>query len=309
MPASLSKKLSGAVEQRGQDDAENFADLRERTTNLETKLLDAGQEMRKNGDGLKSIDREVQNLRTWAEQVAAVRQLHDQQLELASGLDMQGRRLDKAEEDIALLRSDTAEERQAQWSEFRGLENRISKNMEDLLQWRDKQRAHCDLLSSTGQRLKSLESGQKDIEQRVDANEQEMQHLIEWRHGACKQLASHDSSLGEVQSAAAQAGEQLEGCCMGLRTLQGECGADREVLAKLGSRLDLCQKYFNGFGKGLQDTHRQIVGAEGGMLPSKMGGGPALPLLPKTPRTPRAAPPKSSVSPHRAKLSLDNSLH
>lgn len=302
--AQALKKLSGTTEQRAREDSDNIADLRERTSNLETKLLDAGQDLRKNCDGLKSIDREVQNLRTWADQVAAVRQLHDQQSELATALDTQGRRLDRAEDDISQLRSDTAQERQAQCSEFRGLEDRLSQNMDDLLQWRDRQRTQADLLTSTGQRLNNLENGQKDLERRAGASEEEIQNLISWRHGASNQLSAHESTLGLVHSDMDHAREKIEGCNTGIRSLQGELNAEREVLAKLGSRLDLCQKYFNGFGKGLQDTHRQIVGTEGGMLPSKMGGGAALPMLPKTPRTPRAVAPALTASPRRDRKSV-----
>eukprot|EP00913_Durusdinium_trenchii_P029538 g27689.t1 len=68
--------------------------------------------------------------------------------------------------------------------------------------------------------------------------------------------------------------------------LRQEQGSTRESLTKMSARLDLCNKYFSGLGKGLKEAHHQIVGGDG-VLP-KMGEHGALPpLMPRTPRTPR----------------------
>jgi len=72
--------------------------------------------------------------------------------------------------------------------------------------------------------------------------------------------------------------------------VRAEAAKEREAMAKMASRVDMCCKYFNGLGKGLQDTSRQILSGEGGMLPAKQGG-PKLPALPSTPRTIRAGSP------------------
>merc|ERR1712008_368050 len=76
-------------------------------------------------------------------------------------------------------------------------------------------------------------------------------------------------------------------------------GAEREVVAKIRSRLDLCCQYFNGLGKGLADTSKQMASGEGGLLPSKSNGS-MLPAIPKAGRTPRVA----SISPSDAEASL-----
>lgn len=71
----------------------------------------------------------------------------------------------------------------------------------------------------------------------------------------------------------------------GYEELRQEQGSTRESLTKMSARLDLCNKYFSGLGKGLKDAHNQIVGCEG-VLP-KMGEHGLPPLMPRTPRTPR----------------------
>ncbi|CAE8650970.1 unnamed protein product, partial [Polarella glacialis] len=101
--------------------------------------------------------------------------------------------------------------------------------------------------------------------------------------------------------------DSLKGLGCSLSECRREQGADKEVLAKMGSRLEMCHKYFSGLGKGLADAHRQVVSGEGGMLPPKLGDASMLPTLlpmPKVPRTPRTpgTPRGSMPSPRRAQL-------
>merc|ERR1712032_649618 len=127
------------------------------------------------------------------------------------------------------------------------------------------------------------------LTERSDITERELQSLDSWRHDATEKLASHESGLDSVRSDLVHTPEGIESASAGLRSLRSERCDDHELLEKLGSRLELCHKYFSGLGKGLQDTRRQIVNGDTGMLPSKMGGAllPAIPQSPRTARSPR----------------------
>jgi len=291
--SSAVKQLQIASGQQIQADLDSLASLCERTSSLEAKSADLQEHVEKHTESLKSVDREIQHINTWSGQVADVKRLHAQQSEVAASLEAQASRLEGVEAEIGQMRSDTVSERQYRQNELGELEQRVSKNIADLVRWRDDQKAQCDIISSTGQRLHDLESGQSKLASRADASERELHALCSWRQAAARQLDAQAGTLEAVRGDLQRAEERLQGASQGLKGLKAEVCTDKELLAKLGSRLDVCCTYFNGLGKGLQDTHRQIVSGESGLLPPKAGG-TVLPAIPRGPRTPR-----TSVSPRR----------
>jgi len=294
------KRLTNSSESHQQEDVNSFASLREWVTNLESKLQDVARDLHQQSENTTSTYRDVQHLKTWTEQLVDVKQLHAQQLETISSLQAQSQQLERAEMDITQMKNDAITERQLQNVELNNLEQRIQQNLSDVIKWKDTQKAHYDLISSTGRRLSELESGQIQLTERSDTSERKLQSLDSWRHDATEKLASHESGLDSVRSDLLHTYEGIESASAGLRSLRSERCDDHELLEKLGSRLELCHKYFSGLGKGLQDTRRQIVNGDTGMLPSKTGGA-LLPAIPQSPRTARA-----SLTSPRKLIPLDN---
>merc|ERR1719327_497154 len=110
-------------------------------------------------------------------------------------------------------------------------------------------------------------------------------------------METHGVEIAALRSNLVEVRQNVECNSASFQGFQNEFNSERDARNKLGARVDQCYKYFNGLGKGLQDTQRQILSAEKGMLPPKLGGGTILPTLPATPRTPRSSLP----TPRKAK--------
>merc|ERR1712232_530065 len=113
---------------------------------------------------------------------------------------------------------------------------------------------------------------------------------VSWQQDAVKDLGTHGTTLEEVHTSLSRAHAGIAGAIESMQGIKGEVGIEQESLKKLAARVDQCYKYFNGFGKGLQETHRQILNTESSMLPPKLGGA-MLPTLPTAPKTPRGSLP------------------
>jgi chromosome segregation ATPase len=290
------KKLNSVQELRKLDDDEGISGLRERTAQLEARLLDVDRELREHAEGMGSTDRELQHLRTWAEQLASVQKLHTQHAEMGGALHVQATRLNKVESDIAEIVGASAAERKLQKDDLDALDQRFAAGLADVEKLRDKHRAHGDLIGSTVRRVEELETGHRMLADRCAHADREVGSLDSWRQEAAQELRQQSLSLGAAQCNLSNVQNGVEVISTSVRELRSDILVDREALANFGSRLDLCCKYFNGLGKGLQDTQRQIVD---GMLPPKLGGGtPALPALPKAPKaslpSPRAPTPRGA---------------
>lgn len=304
------KRLADGCEQRGHGDAVSLEDLRRQTASLEERLCTVDQFLQKQGNTLEEVDREVQHLRTWTPKVACVEELHQKQADVAACIEGQALRLGRVESSLAEFQIECCDERTKQASELDDLEQRIVKNLAEITHWKDTQKAQVDVITSAGRRLDELEGAQGTLQARTKALEESTSLLAPWQQGVAKALEVHDVTLKDVTANLAHTHKQIEGASAGLCSLRSEIGVDRDQLQKIGARLDLCCSYFNGLGKGLQDTHRQICSGESGLLPPKQlppkqpGGVAALPALPRTPRSSStmcaaAERPRTSASPRR----------
>mmetsp|Transcript_35736 Transcript_35736/g.100494 ORF Transcript_35736/g.100494 Transcript_35736/m.100494 type:complete len:516 (-) Transcript_35736:53-1600(-) len=280
------KTLAGSVEQQNAQDLGSFAALRDRTSELEARLQDVDQALQLQGGGLAAADKELQHLKTWTEQVRDLEHIHAQQLDMSSSLKDQACRLDRAEVSILHVQSDLALEKEQQNAEFCSLEERITKNISDIVKWKDTLKGQCDILCTASERLDELESGQSGLLVRTDTADRELQSLASWRQKAAQSVDAHASLLERARADLLVAKERIDGNSTHIQSLRSDVGSDQEMLAKLSTRVETVSRCFNGLGKGLQDTHRQIVNGENGLLPPKAGGSllPAIPM----PRTPRA---------------------
>lgn len=282
------KKLTNEHESQKREDGSSLAGLQEWATNLDAKLAGVDQEVQRQADKAKLTDKEVQHLKTWTKQLDDIGQMHTKQTEAGALLEAQALRLQKAELDMAAIRKEAVAQQELHNTDLCGLEKSIDKSIADTARWMDTQKAHVDLISSAGRRLQDLEIGQNKLELFAESSGLELRGLSAWRQDVLQDLESHGAKLEATRVALSSAQEGVDGASDSLRGLREEFSAEKELLAKLRARVDQCYKYFNGLGKGLQDTQRQVLSAEGGMLPPKLGGGTMLPTLPVAPRTPRS---------------------
>eukprot|EP00927_Polykrikos_kofoidii_P039634 TRINITY_DN33981_c0_g1_i1.p1 TRINITY_DN33981_c0_g1~~TRINITY_DN33981_c0_g1_i1.p1 ORF type:complete len:529 (-),score=129.05 TRINITY_DN33981_c0_g1_i1:38-1624(-) len=288
------KKLTGSVEQRRSEDASLFASHAGHSRVLEAKLQETSALLQTQVEGLKGTEKEVQHLKTWATSMSELKNMAQQQAEANMSMKEHLRRLEKAEEDIAQARSETMTERQMRISDFGVLEEKVGCSISDIQRLKETQKLHSSTLQSAGLRTEEIESDLRKHRERIDASEREISTIVAWRQVASKSLELHETGLERNRADQNRSSAWIEGASVDLERLRSDIGDDRAVISKMGSRLDMCYKYFHGLGKGLQDTHRQVhanAASEGGganLLPPKSGGtSSALPTIPKTPRTPR----------------------
>jgi len=266
-------------------------------SSLEAKLTAVDHEVKTHTERTKVTDREVAHLKTWTEQLKDVEQFRERHSQAAAHLETQAFRIGKVEQDIVQICSDAFSQSQLQNSELNNLEQAVSQNKAETARWMDTQRAHVDLISSSGRRLQDLETSQSKLLAFSDNAELDIRNLATWRQTVAKDIEEHSTGLEATRAGLSRAHESNTGTAEIVQSLKGDFSAERELLKKLGARVDQCYKYFNGFGKGLQDTSKQMHNMEGSMLlPPKLGGGTMLPTLPtmtmpKTPRTPRGGLP------------------
>lgn len=330
------KKLEAAVEKLRAEDAASSSELRERATSLEAWRLENGKALELHGSGIRTLEEQVQSLQTWEGQVDSIKHLHAKQAEAVSSFASQVQRLDRVEQDVSSLRGNTTSDQHALSKEVHRLEEKISSTGSDLNRWRDVQRAHAEFISTANNRIGELEGFQQSLASRAEHTEGELRSLGSWRAEASPVLQTQSTAIEAVRGEALVAQHGVQQADEALRALRAEVGAEREVLSKQAARLDTCYKYFHGLSKGLQDTHRQLVGdvagalgsslplsappkgiadahrvpvavgSEGGALPPKIGGGSSvLPAIPRDvqPRAPgaeaRRMTPRGSASPRR----------
>jgi len=292
---SVSEIVRVGQQQRKQDlgSVTNLGDL---ASSLEARLFDVNKQLLRHDDSFKDTDRELQHLKNWTDSMADLRELGPRQAECGAAVKEAMRRLDRAEEGICLVRQEGRPEVDEQAKALARVDQRLTSSIADIVQWKQTATAQYDALSSTGDRLNGLEQGQARLEARTAAAELEIASAAAWRTDSTQTLQALGRGAEEQRAATRQAQELAAGTSAGLGALRGEVGTDREHVAKLSSRIDMCCSYFNGLGRGLQDTQRQILSGDGGLLPPpKASHAAALPALPRA-RTPRAGMP----SPRRA---------
>ncbi|CAJ1354931.1 unnamed protein product, partial [Effrenium voratum] len=208
----------------------------------------------------------VAHLRTWTDELKELHELSKAQAEVHSevkaamqryaGLELRLAELGQPDPEVEALRE-----------QLRLLQQRLDQTSAEVSKGKDVQKAHLDLLSSAGNRLQELEASVPSLREQVTAAHGQFEDLGGWRQETGQQLmeAKHQLRRCEAQVGELQAGVKEIGS--GQEELRQEQTSARESLTKMSGRLDLCNKYFSGLGKGLKDAHNQIVGVEGGLLP------------------------------------------
>jgi chromosome segregation ATPase len=296
---SALKKLTHEHECQKQLDLNSLSGMRDSMSGLVEKLSVVDQDVQELAQKSKSIDREVQHLKTWTDQLNGIEELHEEQSQSIALIKEQTGRFDDVEIQLKELRREADSHRHQQNAELNSLEQRIDKNISDTVRWLDTQKAHVDIISSTGSRLQDLERHQCRFSDFVEHTEEELRSIASWQQEAGKALEAHGNDIVAARASLSQTEQNIQGSSVLLQGLRSEFNSERDTLGKLAARVDQCYKYFSGLGKGLQDTQRQILSAENGMLPPKMGG-MLLPSIPVAPRTPRGnSTPRGNVTPRK----------
>eukprot|EP00440_Ansanella_granifera_P050573 gb/GFBE01054814.1/.p1 GENE.gb/GFBE01054814.1/~~gb/GFBE01054814.1/.p1 ORF type:complete len:531 (+),score=143.71 gb/GFBE01054814.1/:1-1593(+) len=290
------KQLVCKVEKMHEEDMEKFDCLHQHAKGLEAKLCLQSRDAQRQGDALKQCDKELQRLGSEFGKLMTFQQLHVNHSEVFLSLKETTRRVAQVEEAVADLKSHSASELQRFDDQLRIASEKVEETASSMQSLKTAQEKHSEQLRESAQRFCDTEHASAQILKRADLLGEEVQSLALWQQGATDKFEEHGALFQQLQKELQQEKNKLDRTSFTVDGMRGDLEATHKAISKLDSRLDVVQKYFTGFGKGLQETTRQVA-SEGGTLPAKAGFSliqAGLPVLPGTPR--------GSLSPRRRRL-------
>jgi chromosome segregation ATPase len=139
--------------------------------------------------------------------------------------------------------------------------------------------AHAGAIEQVGSSTRDLQTGQSQIQTLLADVRRDTYRLQEWRNKDV--IPKFDTHANDIQGAYADIGKLSKDVGISkeeLLKLKEELAAANVVIAKLGSRYDVCSGQIQGISKGFQDTSRSVAsGAEGMIKPKSKGGDPGAP--------------------------------
>lgn len=147
--------------------------------------------------------------------------------------------------------------------------------------------SHAGAIEQLGSSLRDLQTGQSQIQTHLADVKRDTYRLQEWR--ARDVIPKLDNIAKDIQGAYAGIEKLSKDVGVSkeeLLKLKDDLAAANVVIAKLGSRYDVCSGQIQGISKGFQDTSRSVAtGADGMIKPKNKGGDPGalertLPPLP-----------------------------
>lgn len=265
------------------DAAANVAGLQKEMAEVQEVVQGFHEAVQSQSKDLGTLDREVQHLRTWTEQLKELKSLQEEQAAVQADVQDLARRLSAADRSLAELAARPNDEGETCREEIRLLQQRIDQNIAEVQRGKDAQKAQLDLLGSASNRLEDLEAEVPQLRGQVAQATNEVEGFTAWQSETGEALRSLQRDLRATEAQSAQTKAGLTALTRSHEDLQQEQTGSRETLGKLGSRLDLLNKYFSGLGKGLKEAHHQIVGCDAPLLP-KTGGDSQHALPPLVPR-------------------------
>jgi chromosome segregation ATPase len=279
--------------QKREDDAARFAALGSQVDVHDAKLADAKASLKQHAESLSSRSAEIESLRESMSQLVHPEQLQTHLKDLRCALGDLNHRVQQSEDSIAEIIFDSASDKRSLENLVSKVQEKVDKSMSDIVHLEENERLHRVSMQAFDVRANKCEAGVVRLCERADNIEKEMERLTDWRKSTAETLIENACALDQTRSSLQQAKGDLIVSNSQISCLKRDVSAAHETLSCMSARLETCYKYFHGLGRGLQDTHRQVLAGEGGMLAPKSEFGTPLPVLPKTPR---AVPP---MSPHR----------
>lgn len=291
------KRHIAASERQRKDDGRSFTLLDQRTKTLETMLIQTDHTQQKQARTIKRISDDMQQCTRAIEEATGgetTRAPTPQPVQSAqprdlarSRTEMVGPRVAKLEESLTNLERAQATDRNTVLSSLTGLRELVEKNTADISR-------NTSNLESTTQAERMLERRVHKLEewaQEVDKKQHDVQrqadktdHDVRPLFGAVKELENKIDQLQIVDDLASRRQDglekELQATAEAMEQLEGELDATNSVVTKIGTRLELAHEYFQGLGKGFQDTHKKVCTGSDGMMPPRTTQRKILPDLP-----------------------------
>eukprot|EP00930_Biecheleria_cincta_P030890 TRINITY_DN2140_c0_g1_i1.p1 TRINITY_DN2140_c0_g1~~TRINITY_DN2140_c0_g1_i1.p1 ORF type:complete len:586 (-),score=128.51 TRINITY_DN2140_c0_g1_i1:285-1964(-) len=282
--------LASHVEEGQQSALDSMASLTSRVNSLESKLNTCYQDVHGSAMIVKSLDSQMQTMKSHVSNIEA-KDTHSRILDILEANKEFARKLGAAEEDLIQMRRKTAEQIHARDTLLRKLDDKSMQNGNCIIELERGRKEHDDRLRQHEKTLKSLmppqaegeDDGEAAAPVNFDAEIKELRALTNAQREALSDCNHRLENLTQAhESLKSKQGRDREKTNDEINGLQGEVGDAFKWLNKLDGRAETMAKYFQGFGRGLQDAHNYITGDSGATAPRSAVRTPrgALPALP-----------------------------
>jgi len=252
------RKTNAQASQKQGEDEEKFACLNQHARGFEAKLSHYLGTFREQDNMLKAHDKEFQRVAAEMAKIRSQEELYQQFSELFLQVREFNRRVVKLEDgfsqvnlrngvDLSVFQDTVAKiHEQAE-------ENSLKIASVDRSQANSSQQV--DVLSKT---LVHLEEAIQNFDHRATVIDGEVQDLHFWQHGATEKFEEHNTRLQSCKGDFQKCQKELNAKGIELNDLRQDISATQKRLSRIDGNVDIMQKYFTGFGKGLQDTSRCV---------------------------------------------------
>lgn len=252
------RKTNAQASQKQGEDEEKFACLNQHARGFEAKLSHYLGTFREQDNMLKAHEKEFQRVAAEMAKLRSSEELHQHFSELFLQVREFNRRVVKLEDNY----SQVSLRNGVDLSVFQDTVAKIHEQAEEnslKIASVDRNQANStqqvDVLSKT---LVHLEEAIQNFDHRATVIDGEVQDLHFWQHGATEKFEEHNSRLQSCKGDFQKCQKELNAKGIELNDLRQDISATQRRLSRIDGNVDIMQKYFTGFGKGLQDTSRCV---------------------------------------------------
>jgi len=258
---NIKQQQSKIVARQGEDD-EKFACLSQHAKGFEAKLSQLLADLKSTDEVAKATEKETQRAHMEVAKLRSTQQLYAEYSEIFLAVKENSRRVGKLEDTVQLMNSRNPVEISIFQDTIQKIQAQVDDN-ETKIQSVDRFQASTTVrLDSLGRSIDGFGSEIKGLERRCGALDGDIQTLQLWQHGATEKFEEHTlrnlQNKGDLQKLQVDL-EAKGGYIIDLRE---EIALVQRTVTRIDGNVDVMQKYFTGFGKGLQETTRCVSTGE-----------------------------------------------
>lgn len=271
--AEAMKSLRLKVSTKQAEDDEKFASLNQQGKGLDIKMNQLLPDIRNFEEGVKIQEKELQRVFQEMNKLRSMQQLYAEYSEIFISVKENTRRVAKLEDTMQVLSARNPVEQLHFQETIQRIQSQVDDNETRLQSVDRNQIAISGRIEQVAHSLEPFQPEIKSLERRCGVLDAEVQGLELWQHGSTEKFEEHNVRFQQQKSDLQKLQAEIDARGGMLDDLKDELAQTQRRLVRIDGNVDVMQKYFTGFGKGLQDTTRCVSAGE--------------PL-----RTPRATPPR-----------------
>lgn len=256
------KQLRLRVSTLQAEDEEKFACLHQHAKGLEVKISQYVPEIRNAEEGVKIQEKELQRVFQEINKLRSMQQLYAEYSEIFISVKENTRRVAKLEDTMQLVAARNPVEQQHFQETIQRIQNQVDDNETRLQSVDRNQIAISGRIEQVAHSLEPFQPEIKSLERRCGVLDAEVQGLELWQHGSTEKFEEYTLKFQQQKADLQRLQAEIDARGGLLEDLKDELAQTQRRLVRIDGNVDVMQKYFTGFGKGLQDTTRCVSAGE-----------------------------------------------